>query len=202
METPRANLAPTTTFQPPPQRVEKLWQRKRREGKLRSRLRHHRGFSYAQNGRSAMPTIQEEDEPFGSEKHNPHTPFPPAQQQCAATDSDYYNKSKHNQQTSKDNDVNHRASFSAHRHHRIRRNSSCAKPNVWQKGDKKTIPELSELRKRHDQLNAYIEKTKWNMEKRSVWTKKEAEHKELKESVLRDLEVIREGMDDMELADY
>jgi hypothetical protein len=208
METPhtlRADQAATTATQPHPHRVEKLGQRKRRGGKLRSRLRHHRGFSYAQNGRSAMPTIHEEeeaDEPLGSEKHKPEAPFPPAQQQYAAIDSDYYIKSKYHQEAFEDDSVKRRTPFSANQHHRIRRNSSRAKPNVWQKGMQKTTPELSELRKRHDQLNAYIKKTKWDIEKRSVWTKKEAEHKELEESVMRDLEVIREGMDDMELAEY
>lgn len=188
METPhtfRADSAAPTAFQPPPRRSEKLWQRMRREGKLQSRLRHH-----ASSGISAMPTIQEEDheeEPRGGGKYLLQT----------STGSDYYTKNELHRDIFK----KHRTPISAHQRHCIRRPSSRPKPNVWKKGDEKSTPELAELRKRHDQLQAYIERTKWNMEKRSVWTKKEAEHKELEESVLRDLDVIREGIDEMELAE-
>jgi hypothetical protein len=192
--------------QAPSQRREKLWQRKRREGKER---RGRRVPNYAQRRRAPMPRIIEEDEEdgeaFGNIKVEPKNPFAMKREEYIPTNPKFNNtKEEHGEPFGSDY-VGFEASARRPQQHQQPQFRTNSEAYACRKGSRKVHPrsarELMELRKRHDKLGSYIDKTKRNIEKRSVWTKKEAEQTELEASVGRDLEAIRKGLGDLAMGE-
>jgi hypothetical protein len=177
--------------QAPSQRREKLWQRKRREGK------------------APMPRIIEEDkedgEAFGNIKVEPKNPFAMKREEYIPTNPKFNNtKEEHGEPFGSDY-VGFEASARRPQQHQQPQFRTNSEAYACRKGSRKVHPrsarELMELRKRHDKLGSYIDKTKRNIERRSVWTKKEAEQTELEASVGRDLEAIRKGLGELEVGE-
>lgn len=198
--------ADATTIQTPSRRAEKLWQRKRRVGRMRSGSGFCHPSSYAQSARPAMPSIREEEEvvegePLGSNTHSLDVSPTSTEQRCTPADFDYYTESGTGRQAYGNRASSHHAPFSIHQKYRIRRGSSRAYPSMSARGVQKHSSELIDLRNRHDRLQAYMDNSKLDVEKRSARSKKEAEREEVEEAVERDLEVVREGMIGMALAE-
>lgn len=198
----------------PVRRREKLWQRKRREGKERARRR--RDPRYASAEQASLPTIREEDDenPFGSDYMKFESAFSdiPQQERQQRSNGSKELKIKNGEHPSSDAQFMTTRTETSVQHQRVpaepafanrkgfRRNTTTNTRAAYNNAETSGARSLPELRERHDRLQSTVNKARMNIEirKRTIALQQQQERERREAEEMR---VVNTKMDCLQMAD-